>query len=107
RRVEQERQLSWKFLLDFHDAIAGLPGSTAARKMVVETGLRYYDTLVHEAQGHPDLLAEIARGYDRLGDVQGNPYAANLGDLTGALASYRKAAVVRDRIPDASPDFLH
>jgi tetratricopeptide (TPR) repeat protein len=106
RRFEQVRQLAGKFLLDFHDAIAALPGSTPARKMVVETGLQYYDSLVREANGNRDLLEEIARGYDRLGDVQGNTYYANLGDADGALASYRKALTIRRKVADDSPRFL-
>ncbi len=106
RRFGQVRQLAGKFLLEFHEAIAKLPGSTPARKMVVETGLQYYDSLAREAAGNRGLLEEIARGYDRLGDVQGNPYAANLGDLNGALVSYTKSLAIRDRISDPSPDFL-
>jgi eukaryotic-like serine/threonine-protein kinase len=105
-RFEQVRQLAGKFLLDFHDSIAKLPGSTAARKMVVETGIQYYDTLIKEAHGNRDLLEEIARGYDRLGDVQGNPYYANLGDAKGALASYRKALAIRAMVADPSAEFL-
>src|SRR6185369_17197660 len=38
--------------------------------------------------------------------VQGNPYFANLGDLPGAMASYRKALAVRQKISDPSPEFL-
>ena len=106
RRFEQVRQLAGKFLLDFHDSIAKLPGATPARKMVVQTGLQYYDTLVRDAGGNRELLEEIARGYDRLGDVQGNPYYANLGDAPGAVASYRKALSVRQNISDSSPAFL-
>jgi len=106
QRFEQVRQLSGKFLVDFHDAIAKLPGSTPARKMVVQTGLQFYDSLAREAAGNRDLSEEIARGYDRLGDVQGNPYYANLGDLNGALASYRKALAIRESIADLSPAFL-
>ncbi|HKE29344.1 MAG TPA: protein kinase [Bryobacteraceae bacterium] len=107
RRFEQVRELAGKFLLDFHDSIATLPGSTPARKMVVQTGLQYYDTLVREATGNRSLLEEIARGYDRLGDVQGNPYQANLGDSTGAMASYQKALAIRGTIEDPSPEYLH
>jgi tetratricopeptide (TPR) repeat protein len=106
RRFEEVRQLAGKFLLDFHDAIARLPGSIPARKMVVETGLRYFDTLVHEAQGNQELLEEIARGYDRLGDVQGNPYYANLGDTAGAMSTYRKAQAIREKVSDPSAEFL-
>jgi tetratricopeptide (TPR) repeat protein/tRNA A-37 threonylcarbamoyl transferase component Bud32 len=105
RRFDQVHQLAGKFLVEFHDAIAKLPGSTPARKMAVQTGLEYYDMLVHDAGGNRDLLEEIARGYDRLGDVQGNPYFGNLGDSGGALSSYRKALSIREKIADPSPQF--
>jgi tetratricopeptide (TPR) repeat protein/tRNA A-37 threonylcarbamoyl transferase component Bud32 len=106
RRFEQVRQLAGKFLFDFDNAIVNIAGTTAARKMLVETGLKYYDTLVQEARGNRGLLEEVARGYDRLGDVQGNPYNPNLGDFPGALATYRKAEAIRATISDPSPEFL-
>lgn len=65
-------------------AVATLPGSTAARRKVVETALHYYDSLGKQAGDNRDLLEEIARGYDRLGDVLGNPYQPNLADRAGA-----------------------
>ena len=106
RRFSQVRELAGKLMFDLHDAIAAVPGSTPVRKMVVETGIRYNDSLLREAGGNRDLLEEIARGYDRLGDVQGNTYYANLGDLAGAEASYKKAGAIRDHISDSSPGFL-
>jgi tetratricopeptide (TPR) repeat protein/predicted Ser/Thr protein kinase len=106
RRFTEVRELASKFMFDFHDAIAPLPGTIPARKMVVETGIRYYDSLVKDAGGNRELLEEIARGYDRLGDVQGNPFKANLGDFAGAAESYRKALAVRDKVTDPSADFL-
>ena len=106
QRFGQVRELASKFLFDFHDSIARLPGSTPARKMVIETGIHYYDSLANEAAGNRDLLEEIARGYIRLGDVQGNCYYANVGDTTGAMESYRKALAVRAKISDSSPAFL-
>jgi eukaryotic-like serine/threonine-protein kinase len=106
RRFEQVRQLAGKFLLQFDDAIRRLPGSTAAQKMVVETGLQYYDTLVKESHGDRELLKEIARGYDRLGDVQGNPFRPNLGNPAGALESFRKALAIRESLNDSAPDVL-
>lgn len=106
QRFGQLRQMSGKFLFEFHDAIASLPGSTPARKLMVETGLAYYDRLVKDAQGNQSLLEETARGYERLGDVQGNPFFANLGDPAGAMASYEKARRIRAGIVDPSADFL-
>jgi tetratricopeptide (TPR) repeat protein len=106
RRFDQVRELAGKFILDFDRAIQNLPGSTAARKMMVETGLKYFDTLVQEAHGDRGLLEEIARGYDRLGDVQGNGYYSNLGDIPGALATYHKAESIRAKISDPAIEFL-
>ena len=37
------------------------------------------------------LRRELADAYQKVGDVQGNPYMQNLGDLKGAVASYGKA----------------
>jgi eukaryotic-like serine/threonine-protein kinase len=105
RRFAEVREMAGKFMFDFHDAIATLPGSTPARKMVVETGIRYYDSLLKEAGGDQALLEEIARGYDRLGDVQGNPYYPNLGDVPAAGQSYQKALAVRGQITDPSAAF--
>ncbi len=106
RRFEQVRELAKKFTTDIHDAVASLPGSTPARKLLVETGLRYYDSLAAEASGNQPLLEEIARGYDKLGDAQGNAYYANLGDPKAAMASYRKAEAIRARVRDDGPGFL-
>lgn len=106
RRFTEVRELASKFMFDFHDAIASLPGTIPARKMVVETGIRYYGSLLKDAGTNRDLLEEIARGYDRLGDAQGNPFHANLGDFAGAAESYRKALAIRGEVSDPSEDFL-
>jgi eukaryotic-like serine/threonine-protein kinase len=37
------------------------------------------------------LRRELADAYQKVGDVQGNPFMQNLGDLKGAVASYDKA----------------
>jgi len=91
RRFEDVRRLANSYLLEFYDAIRDLPGSTAARELVVKRGLEYLDRLSKEASGDDALTRELAEAYQRVGDVQGNPFQPNLGDLRGAIASYRKA----------------
>ncbi len=91
RRFEQLRSLANAFVFDVHDRIQNLPGSTEARKFIVATGLRYLENLRRDAGGDPSLQRELAAAYEKIGDVQGNPVAANLGDSRGALASYRQA----------------
>ncbi len=106
RRFADVRRLSTSFLFDFHDAIATLPGSTPARLLVVSKALEYLDSLAAEAGNDPDLQKELAAAYDRVGDVQGNPGAANLGDIDGAIKSYRKAEAIRRTLAAAAPNAL-
>jgi non-specific serine/threonine protein kinase/serine/threonine-protein kinase len=106
RRFTEVRQLANRFLFEFHDSIANLPGSTPARKMVVTTALEYLDRLAAEAQGDGELQEELAAAYDKVGDVQGNPSVPNLGDAAGALDSYQKAESIRRAIVDSSPQQL-
>ena len=98
RRFRDVRQLANSFLFEFHDAIAPLPGSTPARKLVVSTALEYLDSLAAESADDPRLQEELAAAYDKVGDVQGSPAGANLGDSAGALASYRKAEAIRQAV---------
>ena len=91
RRFNDVRRLANSFLFEFHDAIRDLPGTTAARALVVTRALEYLDSLARESEGDRALRRELAEAYRRVGDVQGNPFMANLGDLRGAVASYDKA----------------
>ncbi len=91
RRFDQVRHLSNSFLFEFHDAIENLPGSTKARRLVVEKGLQYLEALTVDAVNDPQLAREVGLGYKKLGDVQGDPLRSNLGDTKGALESYRKS----------------
>jgi non-specific serine/threonine protein kinase/serine/threonine-protein kinase len=94
QRFSDVRQLAKAFLFDFHDSIADLEGSTPARKLVVTKGLEYLDKLARDAGERIDLRREVAGAYVKVGDVQGRPFTPNLGDTTGALASYRKAVAL-------------
>jgi non-specific serine/threonine protein kinase/serine/threonine-protein kinase len=97
-RFNDVRGLATSALLEVHDAIADLPGSTQARRLLVTRALAYLDRLAADSSGDPGLARELAVAYERVGDVQGNPYDANLGDVTGALASYQAALGIRQRL---------
>jgi serine/threonine protein kinase len=103
RRFDDVRGIAHALMFDVHDAIKDLPGSTAARQVVVQKALQYLDGLSHEARGDASLQRELAAGYQRIGDVQGNVKMGNLGDTTGALASYRKALTLRQALLAAHP----
>lgn len=85
------RKLATSFLFEFHDTIQNLPGSTPARKLVVQRAIEYLGKLTKRAHGDAGLQRELAEAYLKVGDVQGNPYLANLGDTEGAVESYNQA----------------
>jgi len=55
RRFNDVHQLANSFLFQFHDAIKDLPGSTPARKLVVEKARQYLDSLAKEAGNDASL----------------------------------------------------
>ena len=102
QRFEDVRQLANAALIEIHDAIRDLPGSTPARRLLVSKGLEYLDRLARDAGDRPDLQRELAGADIKVGDVQGRPLNANLGDSAGALASYRKAVGVYESLGAAT-----
>jgi non-specific serine/threonine protein kinase/serine/threonine-protein kinase len=103
RRFGDVRKLANTVMFDIHDAIAPLPGSTAARKLLVTEALEYLDSLAREAGGDASLQRELATGYEKMADVLGRPSTPNLGDVSGALATYQKAQAARERLLARKP----
>jgi serine/threonine protein kinase/predicted negative regulator of RcsB-dependent stress response len=107
RRFNEVRKLASSNLFEFHDEIAKLPGTTAARALVVKGALQYLNSLAKEASGDRDLQLELATAYQKVGDAQGRPGFANIGDRTGALESYRQALAIRKAVAAAGvPDLV-
>src|SRR4029453_13186647 len=104
RRFNEVRQLANSFVFEVHDAVANLPGSTPARSLIVQRGLKYLDSLAQDAAGDRGLQRELAAAYEKLGAVQYTPSVAHLGDLAGALESHRKAAALREALVAADPN---
>lgn len=98
RRFEDVRRLAHTFIFDVHDAVEKLPGSTAARQLLVSNALTYLESLATEAEGDQSLQRELATSFEKMADVLGRPNTPNLGDLHGAVAAYRRAQAARDRV---------
>lgn len=97
------RQLANTLIFDIGDAIRDLPGSTPARQLLAKNALHYLDGLGGEAGDNPSLERDLASAYERLGDVQGHPRRASLGNQVGALADYRKALAIRKSLLAREP----
>ena len=91
RRFSEVRRLANALVFDLHAAIENLPGSTAARELLIRHALEYLDSLARESQDDASLQRELASAYLRIGSAQGNPNNPNLGDTAGAMRSYGEA----------------
>ncbi|MEO8275077.1 MAG: serine/threonine-protein kinase [Thermoanaerobaculia bacterium] len=91
RRFDDVRGLSEALLHDVHDQVAALPGSLSVRKAILEHATHYLETLSKDVAADRALAMELARSWARVGDLQGGPHVANLGDLDGADRSYARA----------------
>ena len=92
-------------IFDVHDSIKDLPGSTPARKIIVDRALQYLNLLAQESNGDVGLQRELAAAYEKVGTVQGDYLENNLGDPQGTLASYQKALEIRKQIDARSRDW--
>jgi eukaryotic-like serine/threonine-protein kinase len=105
RRFDDVRSLANSLIFDVHDSIKDLPGSTPARKIIVDRALQYLNVLAQESNGDMGLQRELAAAYERVGAVQGDYTENNLGDSQGTLASYQKALEIRKQIEGGSRDW--
>ena len=104
RRFSEVRRLANALVFELHSAIENLPGSTAARELLVRHALAYLDSLARESQDDASLQRELASAYLRIGSAQGNPNNPNLGDTAGALRSYGEALKISERLRAAYPN---
>jgi serine/threonine protein kinase len=102
RRFNDVHGLTTSLIFDVHDSIKDLPGSTPARKIIVDRALQYLNVLAQESNGDMGLQRELAAAYERVGAVQGDYTENNLGDSQGSLASYQKALEIRKQIDAGS-----
>ncbi|MGD0360892.1 MAG: serine/threonine-protein kinase [Bryobacteraceae bacterium] len=105
-RFNDVRQLAHAVVFDYHDAIEALPGSTPVRQRLVKDALVYLDKLSRQS-GDTSLQREMVEAYVKIGNVQGNSYNSNLGDMAGGLASLRKAVAAGERLVARDPNGLN
>ena len=91
QRFEDLRAFAHAVVFDVDDALSPIPGTTAPRKLLVETALRYLDRVNQDGASDPALREELGAAYIKVGKVQGGAFLPNLGDSAGAVASFRKA----------------
>jgi serine/threonine protein kinase len=109
-RAEQHfqslRKLTDSLLFEFHDSIENLPGSTAARELVVRRALEYLEQIESEVHNDPATLRDLAAGYERIGRIraeEGHPHLGGTGSFQSANELYEKALAIRRNLAVADP----
>jgi serine/threonine protein kinase len=96
KRFQELRQFA-NFTINELDG-AMRAGMTPARRKLVEQATAYLDGLAREAGSDASIQRELIDGYIKMGDIQGNPYFPNLGDLRGAQMSCRRALALAGKL---------
>ena len=84
RRFDDVRALAGSFIFDVYDAIDDVPGTTPARQLIVAERGAVSRQPGPRGAGDSACSASWRSAFIRVGDVQGNPTSANVGDPTGA-----------------------
>ncbi|MGA7339268.1 MAG: protein kinase, partial [Terracidiphilus sp.] len=106
QRFESLRKLTDSLLFEFHDSIENLPGSTAARELVVSRALEYLKEIEADSPDDPASLRDLAAAYERLGRImseENHPHLGGAGSLQQAKELYDKALAIRQRLVATHP----
>lgn len=104
QRFNDVRTLANSFLFEFSPMMEKIPGTTEAQVLLVKRALEYLDSLSNEAGDDNELKKELAKAYEKVGNIQGNPYSTNIGDIAGAVQSYEKSRAIREALLQQSPE---
>ncbi len=108
-RLEQLRALANSLVFEADRELVKLQGATPVRARLVKSALSYLDKMANQDNSDPRMAEELADAYEKIGDIQGQPGATNLGQTAQSLESYRKSEAIREAIRrDAkkAPDFI-
>ncbi|WP_213807491.1 serine/threonine-protein kinase [Granulicella sp. dw_53] len=91
RRVKEVRALADSAISDMTDKLQRSSASTETQAALFHSALRYLDELRRSTGNDPRLLLELSKAYIRVGDLEGSPMVANLGNSETAVTSYQEA----------------
>jgi eukaryotic-like serine/threonine-protein kinase len=106
QHFESLRKLTNSLLFEFHDSIENLPGSTAARELVVTRALEYLEQIETNSPNDPATLHDLAAAYERIGRIraeENHPHLGGAGALEQAQQLYEKALSIRQRLVATNP----
>ncbi len=104
QRYRDVRGLASSFITDIDAALLTVPASTSARRLLVERALAYLDKLAGDGTNDAGLLLDLGTGYERIAEIYGSPYEANLGDIEAARQHAERARSLYDHALRLEPE---
>lgn len=90
-RVKQVAALADSAIADLTEKLQQSPASIEAQASLFHSALGYLEQLTRDSGNDPRLLLELSHAYTRVGDLEGSPFVANLGNSATAVTSYQEA----------------
>ena len=103
-RLSEDGKLASSFLVDLHDQIAKLPGSTPAREALLSKSVEYLNGLARESGDDPEMRRSLALAYERFADLLVGVDGAGLGKSAQALKTYEAAKKLRESRAREAPE---
>ena len=91
RRVNQVETLANSTISNMTEKLQQSSTSVETQAALFHSELEYLDKLRQSSGNDPHVLLELAKAYERVGDLEGSPMVANLGNRGTALHSYQEA----------------
>jgi len=91
RRMEQVQTYADSAVSDLAEKLQQSSASVETQAALFQSALTSLDRLRQSSGDDPRLLLRLSRAYVRVGDLEGSPFVANLGNSRVAVTSYREA----------------
>lgn len=94
RRFNDVRSLANSLVFDGYEAVQSIPGTHAARQLMIKRAIEYLDNLAEEATDDRQLQSDLATAYDKI---------RTLTNTATELELHRKALAINQNLVKADP----
>lgn len=102
-RMDEDRKLATSFLVNMHETIVKLPGSTPVREALLTQSMEYLNRLASDTGNDREARRSLALAYERFADLQVGVDAAGFGKSAQALRTYETAKRLREALVREDP----
>jgi eukaryotic-like serine/threonine-protein kinase len=91
RKLKQVESLADSAISEMTGKLQGSSASVETQAALFQSALHYLHQLRQSSGNDPYVLLKLAKAYQRVGDIEGSNFGANLGNSDAAIHSYREA----------------